>query len=133
MTRRSETGRLGEDIAAEYLAKKSYRIIERNYLKPWGEIDIIAKSPDRTIVFVEVKTVNSRHSREVRENSPDFKELTPEDQMTSAKLRKLRKIAQSYSADQSGKIIEKKGWRIDLVAVTLSGGDKPDVKHYENI
>ncbi|MBE6705529.1 MAG: YraN family protein [Ruminococcaceae bacterium] len=54
MTNR-EKGDLGEDIAAEYLARLGYEILERNYTVKGGEIDIIAKDGD-TLVFVEVKT-----------------------------------------------------------------------------
>ena len=47
-------GKLGEDIALEFLSKKGYRLIERNYHSRFGEIDIIMKN-DRYIIFVEVK------------------------------------------------------------------------------
>jgi putative endonuclease len=46
---------MGENVAANYLKNKGYRIIERNYRKQRAEIDIIAKK-DEMIVFVEVKT-----------------------------------------------------------------------------
>ena len=48
-------GNLGEDIAADFLKKKGYKIIERNFKKRYGDIDIVAKEGD-TISFVEVKT-----------------------------------------------------------------------------
>lgn len=44
----------GEDIAAEYLNKRGYKIIERNFRVPGGEIDIVAKD-GRMLVFIEVK------------------------------------------------------------------------------
>lgn len=50
-----QTGNRGEDYAAEYLKKHKYKIIERNYSKPYGEIDIIAEQKEY-LVFVEVKT-----------------------------------------------------------------------------
>ncbi len=52
------TGKCGEDIAAEFLKKKGYKIIERNYRNKIGEIDIIAKGKN-DLVFVEVKTRRS--------------------------------------------------------------------------
>ena len=48
-------GSEGEALAAEFLRKKGYRIIAKNYKTFIGEIDIIAKDGD-TIVFLEVKT-----------------------------------------------------------------------------
>ncbi len=50
-----ELGRRGEERAADYLRRKGYRILERNYQTREGEIDIVAKQGG-TLVFVEVKT-----------------------------------------------------------------------------
>ena len=47
-------GNKGEDKATKYLKKQGYKIIERNYNLPCGEVDIIAQK-DKTLVFVEVK------------------------------------------------------------------------------
>ena len=48
-------GKSGEDRAAKHLAGLGYRLLERNYRTPQGEIDLIALDGD-TVVFVEVKT-----------------------------------------------------------------------------
>ena len=48
-------GALGEKLAAGYLKKNKYKILEKNYKNPLGEIDIIARDAEY-IVFVEVKT-----------------------------------------------------------------------------
>ena len=48
-------GRKGEEVARSYLKKNGWRIIEKNYKTPFGEIDIIAKKDD-VIAFIEVKT-----------------------------------------------------------------------------
>ena len=58
MTRKREIGDFGEEITAEYLENNGYRILDRNYSKPFGEIDIIAIK-DGLIAFVEVKTRKS--------------------------------------------------------------------------
>ena len=49
------TGRLGEQIAKDYLLEKGYQILEQNYHSHWGEIDLIVKKGDK-ISFIEVKT-----------------------------------------------------------------------------
>ncbi|MGO3017687.1 MAG: YraN family protein [Anaerococcus sp.] len=48
-------GDYGEDLVVEYLERNSYQILERNFLKPYGEIDIIALKGN-ILCFVEVKT-----------------------------------------------------------------------------
>lgn len=54
-----EIGKLGEDIAARYLEKIGYTIIERNFVAIQGEIDMVAKDKNE-IVFIEVKTRTSK-------------------------------------------------------------------------
>ena len=139
MTYRSEIGQFGENLACEYLVKGGYKIIERNFRQKWGEIDIIAKAPDKTLVFVEVKTV---------QNVGQQTNVSAEEQLTSAKLQKLQRTASLYAGHNQELVNDKKGWRIDLIALTLqdSSGlmvslsnpltinDKSVViKHYENI
>ncbi len=105
----------------------------------WGTaIHPDAKYKDCTLVFVEVKTMHQypKHG------------LKPEDQLTKAKLRKTQKAASLYAGHYPEKVNEKKGWRIDLIALTLrhdSGsilsesnrltisGENCDIRHYENI
>ena len=58
MTIKRQVGDFGEEFTAEYLEKNGYRILDRNYSKPFGEIDIIAIKDD-LIAFVEVKTRKS--------------------------------------------------------------------------
>lgn len=77
------TGQCGEDAAAEYLKKKNYKIIERNYKNKIGEIDIIAKTKT-DLVFVEVKTRSSK------------KFGTPTEAITYYKKRKIVNTAKYY-------------------------------------
>ena len=55
MMKKSEIGKMGEDIVCDYLKNRGYTIIVRNYRIKGGEIDIIAKNDD-FLAFVEVKT-----------------------------------------------------------------------------
>jgi len=119
MTPNSELGQLGENIACGYLVKNKYKIIERNFQRPFGEIDIIAKSPDKTLVFVEVKTMK-RASEEG---------LRPENQLSTAKLNKIKRTASLYANSHLNLINDNKGWRIDLLALTICG-KSVDIKHF---
>lgn len=120
MTQRSELGWEGENFAAEYLKRKGYRIIERNKREKWGELDIVAMTPDKTLVFVEVKTMR-----------PGM--LKPEDQMSGAKMKKFRRTAEIYAGSREELINDKKGWRLDLVALEKNNDGTFLVRHYENI
>lgn len=126
MTIKSELGALGEDLACNYLQDKGYKILDRNYRKSWGEIDIIARAPDRTLVFVEVKTLRSYSGQ-------TMDQLKPEDELTQAKLGKLQRTAQLYAGHYPEKVDDRKGWRIDLLAITMSADEEPRVVRYENI
>lgn len=76
-------GAVAEDVAEKYLKKQKYKILERNFKCPFGEIDIIAKDKD-TIVFVEVKYKSGSFLGFPREN------------ITKSKLQKIKITAQSY-------------------------------------
>ena len=130
MQKKSEIGRIGEDIAANALKVRGFRIIERNYLKPWGELDVVAIAPDRTLVFVEVKTLRQNSGQALPENES----FTPEKNLTRAKLVKLQRTAQLFAGHRPELVDEKMGWRIDLAAITLRGdGEKPLIRYYENL
>ena len=55
MYKRHMIGKEGEEVASQYLLKKQYKIIGRNFKCRQGEIDIIAKE-GKQLVFIEVKT-----------------------------------------------------------------------------
>jgi len=59
MYTKQELGELGEKLAKKFLEERDYKIICRNFRGRQGEIDIIAKDKENTIVFVEVKTRTS--------------------------------------------------------------------------
>lgn len=122
MTQKSKLGKLGENLACEHLVNKGYKLVARNFRQKWGELDIIAKAPDKTLVFIEVKTMQKAGEQG----------LKPEDQMTAAKIKKFKKAACFYAGSRPELINEKKGWRLDLLTLTIN--DKNcDIKHFENI
>lgn len=119
---KSQLGKLGEDVACDFLLENGYKIIDRNFRKPWGELDIIAKAPDRTLVFIEVKTVRHYQSQEIQ----------PEEQLTKAKLQKLKRTASLYAGHRPELVKEDKGWQIDLIALSIKE-NRYLIKHYENV
>lgn len=123
MTQKTEIGKLGEDIACKYLKKNNYKIIARNYKKPWGEIDIIVRAKDKTLVFIEVKTMQGFYPQG----------LQPEEQMTCAKRKKFARAAMLYAGANQDVINNNKGWRLDVVAIILIGQSDYHIRHYENI
>lgn len=143
MTQKSEIGKLGENLACEYLKSKGYFILERNFRKPWGELDIIAREGDGTLVFVEVKALRQTMAIPPRQSSgnniyENWQELTPEEHLTYAKLKKLRRTASLYAGHRQELVKDKKGWRIDLVAISLPIYLTKSLKnciinHYENV
>ena len=118
-------GAAGESAAADYLTAKKYQIIERNHLRAWGEFDIVALAPDRTLVFIEVKTIYT----DLTCKSNNY--ITPEDNMTATKIRKTKRAAEAY-ANTHPTLVGERGWRIDMIAVDLCG-EENHIRHYENI
>ncbi len=125
-------GQLGEDTACSYLRDKGFRILFRNYRKPWGEIDIVAQARDMTLVFVEVKTLR-RGSGQAELNNEN---LTPEDEMSAAKIKKFKLICETFVSHNPRLVNERRGWRMDVLAIDADQNKKPNewkVRHYENI
>jgi putative endonuclease len=103
------TGRLGETFAAEYLVRQGYEILEKNYRRQFGEVDIVAR--DRgTLVFVEVKT---RHSHLYG---------APVEAVDKRKQRQLSKIAQGYLLSSQ---LHDTAARFDVIGVTLDKNNQP--------
>jgi putative endonuclease len=120
-------GKIGEDLACAYLINRGYRVLVRNYRKKFGEIDVVAQSRQGTLIFCEVKTIV--------QNQGYSGWLMQEDNLTVRKAEKMRRAAQFFAAQNPGLIKEEKGWRIDLVAITLKDDQKTvkEIHHYKNI
>lgn len=110
-----QTGEIGENVASTFLVKHGFSIVERNYTKKWGEIDIVAEKKGK-LHFIEVKAV-------ARETLPDSvthetsDSHRPEDNMHPWKLKRLSRTIQTYLL--SKKILEDKDWQVDLAVVYL--------------
>ncbi|MEE1170054.1 MAG: YraN family protein [Anaerovoracaceae bacterium] len=101
---RQQTGKFGEDAAAEYLVRNGYRIIERNFRCRLGEIDIIAQRGD-IVAFVEVKTrLGNMFGR-------------PAEAVGREKQKHIRRVAQIF---MSIKKLHPLKIRFDVLEVTLN-------------
>ena len=111
-TQKQKTGAVGESIAERFLRSKGYKILAKNYRKPWGEIDIIAEKGN-TIRFVEVKTV-SRESRAVHR---------PEELVDRRKLSKVARTAALYMEMKR----DSREFQLDVVGIILDKDSKTAV------
>ena len=100
---------IGEKLAADFLTKQGYEIIETNYRCKEGEVDIIAREGE-FLVFVEVRTKNSRAFG------------SPEESVTKRKKEHLKNVAVRYRENHDRLPVQ---WRIDFVAVELDRTEKP--------
>ena len=101
-TNKRTVGDLGEDIACKFLMKHGFEIVERNYLRKWGEIDIVARKAEK-IHFIEVKSVTYGTSYMAEEN------------MHPWKLKRLGRVIQTYLLHQK----LEGDWQLDLITVEL--------------
>jgi len=130
-TARRKVGDTGEGVACTYLEQRGYTVLQRNYLKPWGEIDIVARKANK-LYFVEVKTVTRDTSREKSRGEGTRVTYRPEDNVHPAKLKRLHRAIQTYLLDH--KVAEATDWQIDVACVYLDfNTHKARVEMLENV
>lgn len=116
-----ETGKLGERLAEEYLAKKGFRIIERNFHTRFGELDLVT-TKDKKLIFVEVKL----------KIGEDFG--TPEEMITPTKLRQVTKTAESFLLMKPEIRKFYSEYQVDAVCIVLDSDQAVKrLDHYENL
>jgi len=114
MAYHNDLGKLGEQLAVDYLSRNGYAILERNFIYDKAEVDIIAQKEKRVIV-VEVKTRNSNFFGD------------PQDFVTKAKIKLLVKAANEYvlTNDISHEV------RFDIISI-IKNKHIEKVEHFEN-
>lgn len=109
-TEKRKLGDTGESIACNFLKRRGFDILDRNYLKKWGEIDIIAKKKG-VIRFIEVKTV----SRVTLNDEVTQETYRPEDNLHPWKLKRLSRAIQTFLLERD----IKGDWQFDVVTVRI--------------
>jgi len=125
-------GSFAEELAEKFLKDRGYKILGRNYRKPWGEVDIIAEKPsfakasegkrkESIIIFVEVKA----------SDSPAPKGFEPEKRVNADKVKRIKRAAQTYIQQNN---LDDRSWQIDIVAVEFDRDrGVAKITHFKNI
>jgi putative endonuclease len=117
LSKRKEIGAIGEKLAVDFLKKRGYKILHKNFRCRGGEIDIITQQGD-CLVFVEVRT----------KKGSGFG--TPEESVTRSKQERLISLANTYLQTCDS---PPSSWRIDVVAIELASNNKVSrLEHIEN-
>ena len=111
---KKDLGHKGEEIAAQYLQKQGFKIIERNYRHRRGEIDIVARE-GKTLVFIEVKTAAST------QYGP------PESWVGFRKQKQVAKMAEAYLQERHLTHVD---CRFDVIAVDTTRDN--GINHIQN-
>ena len=109
-------GKMGEQLAFQFLSKRGYKIIDRNFRIRGGEIDIIAIEKN-TLVIVEVKTRTSH------------KYGLPEESITPHKLKFLERATEFYRISSKNLPLAE---RIDVVTVDFTDTEQPKMNLIKN-
>ncbi len=129
---KNKVGAYGEEIAAKYLKRKGFTILERNYLKKWGEIDLISRETlqNKQIVhFVEVKTV-SYETKVNLEKAVSYGTWRPEENVYPDKIKRMQRTIESWIMENSFD----SDWQIDVIAVRIVPREKyATIKYLPNI
>jgi putative endonuclease len=110
ITEKRRLGNIGENVAAEYLRRHGHEVTDRNYLRKWGELDIVTKKGS-AIHFVEVKSVSRRETDwQVTHGTSTYR---PEENVHPQKLKRLSRVIQTYLLDKHLDT----DWQLDIAIV----------------
>lgn len=129
-TEKRKLGDIGENIACDYLKKHGFVILDRNYLRKWGELDIVSKKKD-IVHFIEVKSVScATLPIDVTHVTPKDA-YRPEENVHPQKLRRLARVIQTYILE---KRLDNFDWQLDIITVKIDQKNrKARVEMLENI
>jgi putative endonuclease len=125
---KNQIGAYGEQIAVNYLTQQGFTILDTNYLKKWGEIDIVARKTN-IIHFVEVKAV-SYETQPLLKAAVSHGTWRPEENVSNHKLIKLNRVIESWLLDNQCDL----DWQIDVAAVRIVPREKyATIKYLLNV
>lgn len=125
---KNQVGAYGEEIVVQDLERKGYHILERNYLRKWGEIDVIAHKGS-VLHFVEVKTA-SHETKEQLRAAVSRRTFRPEENVHQAKLQRMYRAIDTWLTEQQ----HTGAWQIDVAAVRIVPNEKyATIKYIDNI
>ena len=129
---KNKIGAYGEEIAANYLKKLGHVVLDTNYLKKWGEIDIVSRETinnKATLHFVEVKTVSYETKIDL-ERAVSYGTWRPEENVHPLKIQKMNRAIESWLMEHDCD----SGWQIDVIAVRIVPRERyATVKYLPNI
>jgi len=129
---KNKVGSYGEDIAANYLKKLGHTILDTNYLKKWGEIDVVSRETRENkdiLHFVEVKTV-SYETRARLEEAVSYGTWRPEENVHHKKIQRMYRTIESWMMEHK----YEGDWQIDVISVRIVPREKyATVKYIPNI
>ncbi|MBN2094240.1 MAG: YraN family protein [Candidatus Zambryskibacteria bacterium] len=129
MAKHNKIGVIGEGVAEKYLKNKGFFVLDRNYRKKWGELDIVVEK-NSVVHFIEVKTVSRKSYGGKFEQ--EINNYRPEDNMHPWKLQRLRRAIQTYLLEKY-RVSDPK-WQFDLICVFLDYEKQvAKVKFIENL
>ena len=129
MALHNEIGRIGEDIAANWLIRNGFTVVDRNYRKKYGESDIVAREVSGNTIFVEVKTV-SYETKDALQHAVSCGTWRPEEKVHAYKQKRLARAIQAWISEKrySGQ------WQIDVLAIRLVQSTKyASIKRISNV
>jgi putative endonuclease len=126
--KKNQTGALGEQIAAKFIEKRGFSIVDTNYLKKWGEIDIVARGTGE-VRFIEVKTVSYETKQDLNK-AISRGTWRPEENVHYHKIQRLNRAIESWIVENN----YKGDWEIDVIAVRIVPRERyASVKHLPNV
>ncbi len=129
---KNKVGAYGEEIAAKYLKKLGHALVDQNYLKKWGEIDIVSRETIQNkdiIHFVEVKTV-SYETKEMLQKAVSYGTWRPEENVHPKKIERMYRTIESWLMEKNSNA----EWQIDVISVRIVPREKyATVRYIPNI